>query len=53
METKNLMGSMPSNEKLDDINYDRWHLKVQFILNEGDMLDLLTTFMPTSVDKDE
>jgi len=26
--------------------------KIQFILNEGDMLDLLTTSMPALADKD-
>jgi len=34
-------------------NYDIWHLKVQFTLNEGDMLDHLTTSMPALADKYE
>jgi len=53
MAAKNLMGSMPSNEKLDGTNYDVWHLKVQFTLNEGDMLDLLMTSMRAPADKDD
>jgi len=48
-----LIGTISSNEKLDDMNYDIWHLKVQFILNESDILDLLTTSMPTPTKKDE
>ena len=44
---------MPFYEKMDDSNYDIWHLKVQFTLNEGDILDLLTTSMPALIDKDE
>ena len=53
MAAKNLIGSMSSNEKLDGTNYDVWHLKVPFILNEGDMLDLLMTSMPAPADKDD
>ena len=53
MATKNLIGSMSSKEKLDNTNYDVWHLKVQFTLNEGGMLDLLTTSMPALTDKDD
>jgi len=49
---ENLIGSMSSNEKLDDTNYDVWHLKVRFTLNEGDMLDLLIS-LPVLADKDE
>jgi len=44
---------MQSNDKLDGMNYDIWHLKVQLALNDGDMLDLLTSSMPTLVEKDE
>jgi len=53
MATKNLIGSMASNDKLDGSNYDVWHLKVQFTLNEGDMLDLLTTSMLPPAEKDD
>ena len=53
MAAKNLIGSMPSNEKFDGLNYDIWHLKVQFTLNEGDILVLLMTSMLILVDKDE
>ena len=53
MATKNLIGSMPFSEKLDGNNCGLWHLKVQFILNEGDMLDHLTVSMPTPIDMNE
>ena len=53
MAAKNMIGCMQSNDKLDGINYDIWHLKVQFTLNDGDMLDLLTSSMPALADKDE
>ena len=41
------------NDKLDGTNYDVWHLKVQFSLNDGDILDLLTSSMIALADKDE
>ena len=44
---------MQSNDKLDGTNYDIWHLKVQFALNDGDMLELWTSSMPASAEKDE
>ena len=53
MAAKNTIGCMQSNDKLDGTNYDVWHLKVQFALDDGDMLDLLTFSMPTLADKDE
>lgn len=42
---------MPFNEILDGTNYDLWHMKVQFSLNEGDMLDLLMTSMSALVEQ--
>ena len=38
------ISSMPINEKLDGTNYDIWSLKVQFLLNSGDMMEFLTAF---------
>ena len=49
----NLIGSMFTSENLDDTDYDIQHLKVHFILNEGDILDLLITYMFVPTDKDE
>jgi len=44
---------MKSNDKLDASNYSIWHLKVRLALNEGDMLDLLTSSMSSPADKDD
>jgi len=44
---------MLANEKLDQANYDLCNLKVQLFLNDGDMVELLTTSMAVLVDKDE
>ena len=38
MVVKNMIGGMPTNEELDDTNYDIYHLKVQFLLNEVDIV---------------
>ena len=48
METN--IGSMPANEKLDGTNYNLWNLKVQFLLNNGDMVEFLTASMSTSAE---
>ena len=53
MATKNLIGSMPVNEKLDSSNYDIWHLQVQLILKEGDIQDHQTVSMRFPTDTDE
>ena len=47
------IGSMPVNEKLDGTNYDLWSLKVQFLLNNGDMVEFLTASMYLSAEQDE
>ena len=47
------IGSMPVNEKLDGTNYDLWSLKVQFLLNNGDMVEFLTASMYPPVERDE
>jgi len=52
MAAKNMIGCMQSNDKLDG-TYNVWHLKVQFTLNDGDMLDLLTSFVPALAKKDD
>jgi len=47
------IGSMPVNEKVDGTNYDLWSLKVQFLLNNRDMVEFLTTFMFAPAERDE
>jgi len=53
MAAKNKISFMQSNDKLDGSNYSVWHLKVQFSLNDGEMLNLLTSSMPTLAEKDD
>jgi len=47
------IGSMPVNEKLAGTNYDLWSLKVQFLPNNGDMVEFLTGSMYPPVERDE
>ena len=44
--------SMPVNEKLNGSNHDLWSRKVQFLLNNGDLVKFLTSTMSTPTDKD-
>jgi len=46
-----MIDCMESKDKLDGSNYNLWHLQVQFALNDGDMLNLLTSSMLAPVDK--
>jgi len=39
------IGSIPVNEKVDATNYYLWSLKVQFLLNNGGMVEFLTGTM--------
>ena len=45
--------SMPFNETLDGTNYDLWSLKVQFLLNNGDMEEFLTASMFPLAERNE
>ena len=47
------IGSMSINERLDRNNYNLWSLKVQFLLNNGDMVEFLTISLSALVDRDE
>ena len=47
------IGSIPVDEKLDWTNFDIWSLKIQFLLNNGDILELLMATMSASVGTDE
>jgi len=47
------IGSISVNEKLYETNYDLWSLKVQFLLNNGDMVEFLTTSMCPPTKRDE
>ncbi|KAH9618858.1 hypothetical protein KSS87_009464, partial [Heliosperma pusillum] len=40
---KNMIGDLSTTEKLDGTNYDMWHRKIQYLLNEREVLDTLST----------
>jgi len=44
---------MPVNEKMDGTNYDIWSLNVQFLLNNGDMVEFLTASIFAPAEQDE
>ena len=43
--TKNVVAYLTKEEKLDWTNYDLWHRKVQYLLNEQEALETLTNVM--------
>ena len=45
MASKNVVADLTKGEKLDGSNYDMWHRKIQYLLNEQEVLDTLTTLM--------
>ena len=46
------IGDLSTNEKLDGSNYDIWRRKIQFLLNEREVLEHLTATMSTPAAKD-
>jgi len=53
MVARNMIICMQYDDILDGSNCDVWHLKVQFYLNNDDMLGLLTSSMTAPAEKDE
>ena len=49
-----MFGDLFTNGRLDGSNYDTWSWKIQFLLNEHEVLEHLTTtmFVPATKDKD-
>lgn len=45
MASKNVIADLNKGEKLDDKNYYLWSKKIQYLLNELDVLKTLTTTM--------
>ena len=43
--TKNIIVDLNQGEKLNEKNYDVWHRKIQYILEEQDMLETITQQM--------
>ena len=40
--TKNIITDLNQGEKLNEKNYDVWHRKTQYVLEEQDMLEAIT-----------
>ena len=45
MANKNIVADLTKGEKLDGTNYDMWHRKIQYLLNEQEVLKTLTNVM--------
>ncbi|GAV62055.1 hypothetical protein CFOL_v3_05579 [Cephalotus follicularis] len=45
MATKNIIADLNKGEKLTGTNYDIWHKKMTFLLNEQELFEHLTTIM--------
>ena len=48
--TKNIITDLNKGEKLDGDNYDIWHCKIQYILNEQEVMENLTQEMTAPED---
>ena len=49
-----MIGELSTNEKLDESNYDMWCRKIQFLLEECEVLEHVTTTLsaPATRNKD-
>ena len=45
MATKNVVADLTNREKLDGTNYDMWHRRIQYLLNEQEVHETLTNVM--------
>jgi hypothetical protein len=45
MQTKTSIAELSRDEKLVGDNYDIWHRKIQYLLNDKEILDILTMEM--------
>ena len=45
MATKNVVANLTKGEKSDGTNYDMWRRKIQYLLNEQEVLETLTNMM--------
>ena len=46
--SKTIVAELNKDEKLNDGNYDIWHCKIQYILEEQEVIDTLNQFMDES-----
>ena len=40
--TKSIIADLNQGDKLNEKNYDVWHRKIQYVLEEQDMLEMIT-----------
>ena len=40
--TRSIVADLNQGDKLNDNNYDVWHRKIQYLLEEKDMLETIT-----------
>ena len=45
MATKNVVADLTKGEKLAGTNYEMWHRKIPYLLNEQEVLETLTNVM--------
>ena len=50
MTSKNIVVDLNKGEKLDGDNYDIWHRKIQYTLDEEEVIETLTQEMATHKD---
>ena len=43
--TKSIIADLNQGEKLNEKNYDVWHRKIQYVLEEQDILETITQLM--------
>ena len=47
MASKSIIANLNKGEKLDGDNYDIWHRKIRYILNEQEVLETITQSLTT------
>jgi hypothetical protein len=45
MASKSIIANLNKGEKLDGDNYDIWHRKIRYVLNEQEVLETITQSM--------
>ena len=51
MAAKNVVADLTKDNKLTGNNYDIWHRKIQYLLNEQELLEILSSKMTRPEDK--
>ena len=51
MAVKNVVADLTRGDKLTSNNYDIWHKKIQYLLNEQELMETLSSKMTRTEDK--